>query len=201
METYAIISKSLEQQIAVFEAEKEDMWQKKLEALRFYVEHIDTDVKVESHLLATTPSTVAVICTISGYNRSIQRVGEVELTETNPVTKASELAFVQAAIDFYLLRLHHKKSSSSTTTGTKNAAEQKRKTPSDKNAQEAIEPIRDTDIILFGNLSGQRYGDVRNTEQFQKFLDNLSKIEGMVFPEEAKNKQFRQLLALAGGGS
>ena len=206
MKTYAIRSKSLNQEIGRFEADKDDkeaMWINKLAALRFFVELLAEGppiVRAEPFLV--TSKTVSASCTISMYDHAVQRIGEAGIDEPNPATLAFERAFVAAAIDLFQLSLKEIKTEDGKAAPAKHKAPEHKaapKAPEPRKAVEKAEPLKDLDIILFGNLKGQKYGEVKSTEQFKNFLAQLAGVENMAFPDAAKQKQFSQLMALAKG--
>lgn len=56
--------------------------------------------------------------------------------------------------------------------------------------------IRDDEIILVGNCKGKKYGDVKGTEQFKKFLAWVKTVN-TVFPEADRNEQFLKFKKMA----
>lgn len=190
MEYLSITSKCLgaEVEMGRLSLDTEKQWGEKVAALRFFIEHLyEEKVEVEYGTPIATPKTVSVSCTMKVMDRAVTRVGETGLDEPVklPTTMAYERAFIAAATDLFQLRLKRKVKEPDPKGNAK--------------AEAQVPPLKDADILLFGNFSGKVYGEVKGTEAFQKFLAQLVQTDGLTFKEPDKALQLKQLLMLAGG--
>ena len=137
------------------------------------------DVRYRLLLADTAAGRYAAECTITANTPkpfTATRVGEVtpEERSTHPVEEAYDRAFLRAAED--LLKLTVRK----------------------VDAVQEVQELPDDEILLFGNMKGKKFGDVKNTEAFAHFLEQIRTTGELSFAEPEKTEQYRKLLRTGG---
>ena len=166
-----------------------DSWSVPVATLRIVLETARFRTMYRPVLVQPREGLYVVECEITdtSTDRSVTRIGELHDPSgknLHPVTTAYDMAFQQAGSDMLMLM----------------PMPDEGQTPEPEaqpDAEETADGLQDDDILLFGNMKGKPYGELKGTQQFLHFLDQLLHVKGLVFPEEAKNKQLASLLVLA----
>ena len=143
--------------------------------------------------------------TIPGSTNNIIELGEIvnetmysKRAKLYPFTYAYRRAFDRAAIKLLDFDEEHviadsEFNSASIKKSTKsNNSETQKQNETDKSAESEI---KDDTTLLFGNMKGKTYGEVKNTAEFKKFLQWVANRE-ISFPDE-RQEQLIQFKALA----
>ena len=132
----------------------------------------------------------AVTCTIRDRLTDRELTYPAEVICTDPkvhyIQETYEKAFWGAAISFL-----------------KVSVEMYDEKPSSKNRKKETLPgdtsitISDDMMLLFGNMRGRTFKDVKDTPQFAHFLEQLCETRNLSFSDEARNEQLNLLLKYA----
>ena len=105
-------------------------------------------------------------------NTQVMRIGELDSpTGSRPVTDAADQAFYKAAVSILQIRME-------TSPAIKS----------------------DDTILLIAGMKGKRYGDVKGTEEFAKYLEQLRSNPDIRFPDRERMEQLSLLMKMATKG-
>ena len=139
---------------------------------------------------AKSQSTFGVFCTVTDTltGEQITRLGESGLTEEYSINSAYEKAFVSAVENFLDIKI------------VKCNDEDEQKVQCEQISDGFGAPVvtvPDKTVLLFGNLKGKTYGEVKDTPQFMHFLEQLQNTPDLHFAnDEAKQTQLEALRKL-----
>ena len=138
---------------------------------------------------AKSTNTIGIFCTVEDTltGEKLTRLGESALEEEFPIKSAYEKAFVSAIEDFLDIKISKPK-------------ENEQEVQEEQNAEELVAitlSMPDETVLLFGNLKGKTYGEVKDTPQFMHFLEQLQNTPNLHFANDsAKQTQLEALLKL-----
>ena len=136
----------------------------------------------------------AVECTIAANLEEqpieITRVGEVGPKEMvdSPMEEAYERAFQRAANDLLQIKIQKEGTFQNAKTIPKVTQE----------VHEVQEVLKDDEVILFGNLKGRTVGELKGTEAFAHFLEQVKNTGNMTFSDPKVTEQYQRLLKTGG---
>ncbi len=150
------------------------------------------DVSYKTVMTDSVRGRYAVECSITAKTTPpvcINRLGEVQTGEedTTPLTEAYEKAFYLAASDLLKLQLMPYAEEDPDMGYDYDAYDFE--IPSFDIPEETDDGLADDEIILMGSLKGKKIGEVRNTPQFEHFLEQIQKCDGLFFEDEKRNVQ------------
>ena len=163
----------------------------KTELCHTLAEKVFQDRLLITFQITNTTNTVGVFCTVSDTltGEQLTRLGEVPADTESPIKGAYEKAFVSAVESFLDIRI---------VKVNEKDAQEAQDVQEENTAPQSVLP--DTAVILFGNLKGKTFGDVKETPQFIHFLEQLQNTPSLRFDNDAaKQEQLEALRKITKG--